>query len=61
MQIKQVYVSYDRNESPPSGGFRYCPYCRAELALAERVADRGRPARSAGLSTFRTRPRPSAS
>lgn len=36
MQIKQVYVSYDRQENPPAGGFRYCPFCHTELALAER-------------------------
>jgi 8-oxo-dGTP diphosphatase len=36
MQIKQVYVSYDRKENPPASGFRYCPFCRAELVLAER-------------------------
>jgi len=42
MQIKQVYVSYDRNESAPASGFRYCPFCRAELVLAER-GERPRP------------------
>ena len=36
MEIKQVYVSYDRDETPPAGGFRYCPLCRAELAPADR-------------------------
>jgi ADP-ribose pyrophosphatase YjhB (NUDIX family) len=36
MQIKQVYVSYDRQRSTPAGGFRYCPFCRTELALADR-------------------------
>ena len=43
MQIKQVYMSYDRRETPPAGGFRYCPFCRAELVLAER-GRRQRPA-----------------
>ena len=35
MQIKQVYVSYDREKRPSVGGFRYCPFCSARLALAE--------------------------
>jgi 8-oxo-dGTP diphosphatase len=36
MQIRQVYISYDRQKTPPAGGFRYCPFCRAELELVER-------------------------
>jgi 8-oxo-dGTP diphosphatase len=36
MQIRQVYVSYDCEQTPPAGGFRYCPFCRAELVPAER-------------------------
>jgi 8-oxo-dGTP diphosphatase len=35
MQLKQVYAWYDRDKTPPAGGFKYCPHCRAEMVLAE--------------------------
>jgi len=33
--MKQVYEHYDRQAESAAGGFLYCPYCRAELALRE--------------------------
>ncbi|MGD8998266.1 MAG: NUDIX hydrolase [Anaerolineae bacterium] len=36
MQIKQVYVAYDRDERLVEGGFRYCPSCGTHLILEER-------------------------
>ncbi len=35
MQIKQVYAHYDPQASQASGGFVYCPFCRAGLVLTE--------------------------
>jgi 8-oxo-dGTP diphosphatase len=34
MQVKQVFAHYQR-EGQTSGGFKYCPFCRTDLALAE--------------------------
>ena len=33
--MKQVYEHYDRHTEPATGGFLYCPYCRAELVPQE--------------------------
>jgi len=35
VQIKQVYVAYDRKENQAEDGFKYCPFCRTQLILEE--------------------------
>jgi 8-oxo-dGTP diphosphatase len=34
--VKQLYAYYDREEPRTADGFKYCPYCRTELVIAER-------------------------